>query len=73
MGMEVNINIETVKSQIKLIKDPVGLQSEYNTLLDVIRDLEFIREQPGVDEKIIILEGILDMLGCMILTAAKDC
>ena len=73
MGMEVNINIETVKSQIKLIKDPAELQSGYNTLLDVIRDLEFTREAPGVNEKIIILEGILDMLGCMILTAAKDC
>jgi hypothetical protein len=73
MGMEIHINVETIKSHIKLIKTTEELKVYYTFILDEIRDLEFKRDEKLVNEKIVILEDILDMIGSMLLTAAEDC
>ena len=73
MAIDVKINIETVKSTIKLTKSTQELQTYYKVILDEIRDLEFKRDEVAVNEKIVILENILDMIGHMLLTAGVDC
>ena len=73
MGMDIKINIETVKSHINLTKTTEELQTYYKVILDEIRDLELKREENAVDEKIAVLEEILDMIGHMLLTAGADC
>ena len=73
MGIDVEINVETIKGQVKLIKSTQELQNYYRVILDEIRDLEFKRETPGTNEKISILQDVLDMIGNMLLTAGEDC
>ena len=73
MEMDIKINIETVKSHINLTKTTEELQTYYKVILDEIRDLELKREENAVDEKIAVLEEILDMIGHMLLTAGADC
>ena len=73
MGMDIKINIETVKSHINLTKTTEELQTYYKVILDEIRDLELKREENAVDEKIAVLEEILDMIGHMLLTAGAEC
>jgi hypothetical protein len=73
MGLDVEINIETIKGQIKLIKTTQELQLYYRVILDEIRDLEFKREEIGIKDKIVVLEDILDMIGNMLLSAGEDC
>ena len=54
MGIDVEINVATIKGQVKLIKSTQELQNYYRVILDEIRDLEFKRETPGTNEKISI-------------------
>jgi len=61
-----------MKSIIKVYKDSAEIEGQYNVLLSVIRDLEFMHAQEAVTEKIAILDDVLDLLGTMMLTAAKD-
>ncbi len=70
--MEILLTIESMKSIIKVYKDSAEIEGQYNVLLSVIRDLEFMHAQEGVTEKIAILDDVLDLLGTMMLTAAKD-
>jgi len=41
-------------------------------MLDLIRDLELRSKEEGVSEKIAALDEILDLLGQVMLTAARD-
>jgi len=61
-----------LKSQIKVYKDSAEVEAQYNALLDIIRDLEFVQAEHCVPEKITILDDILDLLGTIMLTAAED-
>jgi hypothetical protein len=61
-----------MKSIIKVYKDSAEIEGQYNVLLSVIRDLEFMHAQEAVTEKIAILDDVLDLLGTMMLAAAKD-
>jgi len=70
--MEILLTIESMKSIIKVYKDSAEIEGQYNVLLSVIRDLEFMHAQEAVTEKIAILDDVLDLLGTMMLTAAKD-
>ena len=70
--MEITLTIETLKSIIKVYKDSAEIEGQYNVLLSVIRDLEFMHAQEAVTEKIAILDDVLDLLGTMMLAAAKD-
>ena len=70
--MEIVLTIESLKSQIKVYKDSEEIEAQYNALLSIIRDLEFVREEHCTPEKIDILDDILDLLGTMMLTAARD-
>ena len=70
--MEITLTIETLKSIIKVYKDSSEIEKHYNVLLDLIRDLEFRSKEEGVPEKIAALDEILDLLGQIMLTAARD-
>ncbi len=70
--MEITLTIETLKSIIKVYKDSSEMEKHYNVLLDLIRDLEFRSKEEGVPEKIAALDEILDLLGQIMLTAARD-
>ena len=70
--MEIVLTIESLKSQVKVFKDSAEVEAQYNALLSFIRDLEFSSDQEGVKEKIAMLDDILDFLGVIMLTAAKD-
>ena len=70
--MEILLTIESMKSIIKVYKDSAEIEGQYNVLLSVIRDLEFMHAQEAVTEKIAILDDVLDLLGTMMLAAAKD-
>lgn len=70
--MEILLAIETIKSQINIVKDSSEVEAQYNALLSIIRDLEFKSSDEGVSEKIKILDDILDLLGTIALTAAED-
>ena len=70
--MEIVLTIESLKSQIKVYIDSEEIEAQYNALLSIIRDLEFVREEHCTPEKIDILDDILDLLVTMMLTAARD-
>ena len=70
--MEITLTIETLKSIIKVYKDSSEIEKHYNVMLDLIRDLELRSKEEGVPEKIAALDEILDLLGQIMLTAAKD-
>jgi len=70
--MEITLTIESLKSQIKVYKDSAEVEAQYNALLDILRDLEFVQAEHCVPEKIAILDDILDLLGTIMLTAAED-
>ena len=70
--MEILLAIETIKSQINIVKDSSEVEAQYNVLLSIIRDLEFKSSDEGVSEKIKILDDILDLLGTIALTAAVE-
>jgi len=70
--MEITLTIETLKSIIKVYKDSSEIEKHYNVMLDLIRDLELRSKEEGVSEKIAALDEILDLLGQVMLTAARD-
>ncbi len=70
--MEITLTIETLKSIIKVYKDSSEIEKHYNVMLDLIRDLELRSKEEGVPEKIAALDEILDLLGQIMLTAARD-
>jgi len=61
-----------LKSLIKVYKDSAEVEAQYNALLSFIRDLEEISRDEDVEEKIAMLDDILDLLGVIMLTAPKD-
>ena len=67
--MEIAVTIESIKSQIKVLKDSAEVEAQYNALLSIIKDLEVERDSTG---KISVLEDTLDLLGLMMLAAPKD-
>ncbi len=70
--MEIVLTIESVKSQIKVVKDSSEVEAQYNALLSFIRDLEPSSRDEDVKLKIDMLDDILDLLGVIMLTAAMD-
>jgi len=70
--MEITLTIESLKSLIKVYKDSAEVEAQYNALLSFIRDLEEISRDEDVEEKIAMLDDILDLLGVIMLTAPKD-
>ena len=70
--MEITLTIETLKSIIKVYKDSSEIEKHYIVMLDLIRDLELRSKEEGVPEKIAALDEILDLLGQIMLTAARD-
>jgi hypothetical protein len=70
--MKITLTIETLKSIIKVYKDSSEIEKHYNVMLDLIRDLELRSKEEGVSEKIAALDEILDLLGQVMLTAARD-
>jgi len=70
--MKITLTIETLKSIIKVYKDSSEIEKHYIVMLDLIRDLELRSKEEGVPEKIAALDEILDLLGQIMLTAARD-
>ena len=70
--MKITLTIETLKSIIKVYKDSSEIEKHYIVMLDLIRDLELRSKEEGVSEKIAALDEILDLLGQVMLTAARD-
>ena len=70
--MEITLTVETLTSTIKIFKESSEVEKHFNVLLDFIRDLEFRSKEDGMPDKIAALDEILDLLGLIMLTAAKD-
>ncbi len=70
--MEITLTIESLTNTIKILKDSAEAEKHFNVLLDFIRDLEYRSEEEGMAEKIEALDEILDLLGHIMITAAKD-
>jgi len=72
MGIDIKIKIETIKGSMQLTKTPEEVKRYYSIILDEIRDLELEREETKNAEKIKVLDGILEMLGIMLMAAAEE-
>ena len=70
--MDISVKIETIKSQMIIHFSSTDIQNQFNTLLNVIRDLEFESEKDNVKATISVLDNILDLLGTMMLAAESD-
>ena len=72
MGIDIKIRIETVKGMMEITKTPEEIKLLYKFILDEIRDLEVERDEKKNDQKIKMLDNILDMFGTMLLAAAEE-
>jgi hypothetical protein len=70
--VDISVKIETIKSQMIIHFSSTDIQNQFNTLLNVIRDLEFESEKDNVKATISVLDNILDLLGTMMLAAESD-
>ena len=70
--MDISVKIETIKSQMIIHFSSTEIQNQFNTLLNVIRDLEFESEKDNVKATISVLDNILDLLGTMMLATGED-
>ena len=72
MGIDIKIRIETVKGMMEITKTPEEIKLLCKFILDEIRDLEVERDEKKNDQKIKMLDNILDMFGTMLLAAAEE-
>lgn len=72
MGIDIKIRIETVKGMMEITKTPEEIKILYKFILNEIRDLEVERDKKKNDEKIKMLDSILDIFGTMLLAAAEE-
>ena len=72
MGIDIKIRIETVKGIMEITKTPEEIKILYKFILNEIRDLELERDNKKNEEKIKMLDNILDIFGTMLLAAAEE-
>lgn len=72
MGIDIKIRIETVKGMMEITKTPEEIKILYKFILNEIRDLELERDNKKNEEKIKMLDNILDIFGTMLLAAAEE-
>jgi hypothetical protein len=70
--MDISVKIETIKSQMIIHFSSTEIQNQFNTLLNVIRDLEFESEKDNVKATISVLDDILNLLGTMMLATGEE-
>ena len=72
MGIDIKIRIETVKGMMEITKTPEEIKILYKFILNEIRDLELERDNKKNEEKIKMLDNVLDIFGTMLLAAAEE-
>jgi len=70
--MEISLVIETNKGSVKVYRNSNDIKTQYDSVLNCIRQLELIENQDNVPQQIANLDEVLDLLGQLLLVAEED-
>jgi len=70
--LDISVKIESAKGQMTIYFSLTEVKNQFNTLLNIVRDLEFSSDKDNIKATISVLDDILDLLGTMMLAAGDE-